>query len=314
MSKRTAFITGVSGEVGQGLVRRLREAGNFNIVGLDVIEFDTKTEGMVDEFWQMDIWDPGLENKMRRLRPNMVFHLAAILSTAAELDIWKAQAVNVEGTIKLLSWCGRGTKFVFPSSIAAYGFSNLEEKSQAGAVHEDEFTKPVTLYGCQKLFGENLGRYFARKSGIDFRCVRFPGLISAETLPTGGTSDYAPQMVNAAAKRESYTCFARNDTQIPFMAMADGVRALVELAEAQPEKLSRRVYNVAGFSARADEIAGVAGEVFGEFEVRYEVDEKRQVILDSWPQALDDGAAQGDWGWRPEYDLEKTVRAYEVVK
>src|SRR5262249_43572892 len=178
---------------------------------------------------------------------------------------------NVEGTLRLLEFAqhegeshGRPVVFVYPSSIAAYGLPDLATKTRVGRVREDEWNVPTTMYGCNKLYCEHLGRYYARHykqlsaetlSGrVDFRSVRFPGLISAVTMPAGGPSDYAPEMLHAAAQATPYECFVRPDTRIPFMAMPDGVGALLGLATAPRERLRRVVYNVGGFNPSADEL------------------------------------------------------------
>ena len=192
----------------------------------------------------------------------LVFHLAALLSTRSEFTPLSAHQVNVEGTLNLLEFAqheaeshGSPVIFMYPSSIAVYGLPSLDEKKRAGRVSEDDYTHPTTMYGCNKLYCEQLGHYYSRfykqlaaepASGrVDFRCVRFPGLISAVTMPSGGTSDYAPEMIHAAAKGEPYEAFVRPDARIPFMAMPDGVDALLQLAAAprgapDPHRLQRR--------------------------------------------------------------------------
>ncbi len=175
---------------------------------------------------------------------DLVFHLAALLSTRGEFTPTTAHQVNVEGMLRMLEFAqkegeshGRPVVFLYPSSIAAYGMADLETKARAGKVREDDWNVPTTMYGCNKLYCEHLGRYYARyykqlaaeplSGKVDFRCVRFPGLISAVTVPSGGTSDYAPEMLHAAAQGTPYACFVRPDTRIPFMTMPDGVEALL---------------------------------------------------------------------------------------
>jgi nucleoside-diphosphate-sugar epimerase len=211
---------------------------------------------------------------------------------------------------------------MYPSSIAAYGMPTLEAKASAGKVKEDEWTHPTTMYGCNKLYCELLGTYYARHykqlaadvaSGrVDFRCVRFPGLISAVTMPSGGTSDYAPEMIHAAAKGEAYGCFVRPDTRIPFMAMPDGVEALLRLAASPRGRLTRLAYNVAAFNPSADEIRRVVVEAFPEAAITWQNDTKRQRIVDSWPAEVDDTAARKDWGFTPRYDFERAFSEYLI--
>jgi nucleoside-diphosphate-sugar epimerase len=178
------------------------------------------------------------------------------------------------------------------------------------------------MYGCNKLYCEQLGTYYARHykqlaaepaSGkVDFRCVRFPGLISALTVPSGGTSDYAPEMIHAAAKGEPYACFVRPDSRIPFMAMPDGVDALMTLASAPRGHLTRTAYNVAAFNPSAEEIRSVVVEAFPDAQISWEADRKRQGIVDSWPADVDDTTARRDWGFAPRYDFERAFTEYLI--
>jgi threonine 3-dehydrogenase len=257
-----------------------------------------------------------------------VFHLAALLSTRSEFTPVTAHHVNVEGTLNLLEFAqregeshGRPVTFIYPSSIAAYGLPSLDAKSSAGAVLEDEYAHPTTMYGCNKLYCEQLGHYYANYykqlsadaiPRVDFRCVRFPGLISAVTVPSGGTSDYAPEMIHAAAQGESYDCFVRPDTTIPLMAMPDGIDALLTLAAAPRQRLTRSAYNLTAFNPSASEIRDVVVAAFPDVRIGYKVDAKRQGIVDSWPAAVDDSAARNDWGFAPKYDFERAFHEYLI--
>jgi nucleoside-diphosphate-sugar epimerase len=212
--------------------------------------------------------------------------------------------------------------FLYPSSIAAYGLPDVATKSRVGRVREDDYNTPTTMYGCNKLYCEQLGRYYARfykqlaaepQSGrVDFRSVRFPGLISAMTVPSGGTSDYAPEMIHAAVKDEPYECFVRPDTRIPFMAMPDGVAALLKLAEAPRDRLTRTAYNLAAFNPSAEEIYQEVLRAFPVAQITWKTDAKRQGIVDSWPEAVDDSAARADWGFAPKYDFTTAMRDYLI--
>src|SRR5690606_34868215 len=237
--------------------------------------------------------------------------------------------VNVQGTINLLQlaveqarWRGQAVKFMFPSSIAVYGMPDLPTKAKVPPLTEDEYTMPITIYGCNKLYCEHLGRYYTshyrqlattpEPYGVDFRCVRFPGLISALTMPTGGTSDYAPEMLHAAAKGEAYTAFVRPDTVIPFMAMPDAIKALLTLADAPREQLTQLVYNVTSFSLTAEEIAAMVQRAFPNVQIDYEPSPGRQNIVDSWPRDIDDSAARRDWDWSPDYGAERAFYEYLI--
>jgi threonine 3-dehydrogenase len=269
-----------------------------------------------------------LDRILAQFEVDRVFHLAALLSTRSEFTPVAAHHVNVEGTLNLLEFAqrqgeshGRPVMFIYPSSIAAYGLPDLDAKRRAGRVREEEYAHPSTMYGCNKLYCEQLGSYYARRykqlsadviARVDFRCVRFPGLISAVTIPAGGTSDYAPEMIHAAAKGDDYDCFVRPDTTIPFMAMPDGIEALLTLASAPRERLTRTAYNVSAFSPSAGEIRDVVTAAFPRATIGYQVDEKRQQIVDSWPASVDDSAARADWGFNPAYDFERAFQEYLI--
>jgi threonine 3-dehydrogenase len=270
-----------------------------------------------------------LERIMSEFEIDAVFHLAALLSTRSEFTPITAHQVNVEGTLSLLEFSqheaeshGRPVVFLYPSSIAAYGLPSLDEKRRAGRVREDAYNTPSTMYGCNKLYCEQLGRYYSRfykqlsatpQAGrVDFRCVRFPGLISAVTVPSGGTSDYAPEMIHAAASGEAYACFVRPDSRIPFMAMPDGVDALLRLAAAPRAQLTRTAYNVSAFNPSAGEVRDEVSAAFPGAEITWKTDEKRQGIVDSWPEDVDDGAARHDWGFAPAYDFRRAFQEYLI--
>jgi len=329
MRKPVIFITGAGGEIGHGLINTLASTGR-PIVTLDLAPLDASLARLVQREFLGSILDAGLlERILAEFEVDLVFHLAALLSTRSEFTPMRAHEVNVEGTLTLLEFAqkeaeshGRPVKFLYPSSIAAYGLPDLATKQSAGKVREDDFNHPTTMYGANKLYCEMLGRYYARHykqlaaenlSGkVDFRSVRFPGLISALTVPSGGTSDYAPEMIHAAARGEPYACFVRPDTQIPFMAMPDGVEALIRLAEAPRERLTRTAYNVAAFNPTAAEIERVVRAAFPAAAITYVADGKRQGIVDSWPAAVDDSAARQDWGFAPQFNFERAFSEYLI--
>lgn len=330
MRKSVVLVTGAEGEIGHGLIERLAAGGRHDIVTLDLKPLDGEVAHVVQRQLVGSILDTNLlERILSEYEVELVFHLAALLSTRGEFTPLTAHRVNVEGTLDLLEFAqkegeshGRPVVFMYPSSIAAYGFPDLEAKARAGRVKEDESNKPTTMYGCNKLYCEHLGRYYARHykqlaaetlSGrLDFRCVRFPGLISAATMPSGGTSDYAPEMLHAAAQGQPYGCFVRPDTRIPFMAMPDGVEALLKLAAAPRERLTRSVYNVGAFNPSAEEVRRLVLEAFPGASISFSPDLKRQRIVDSWPEDVDDTAARRDWGFEPRYDLVRAFTEYLV--
>src|SRR6476660_4997433 len=321
MRKPVVLITGAGGEIGHGLVTRLSGTGS-PIITLDVNPLDSSLAPLVAREFTGSITDLSLlERMLAEFEVDRVFHLAALLSTRSEFTPVAAHQVNVEGTLNLLEFAqrqgeshGRPVIFIYPSSIAAYGLPSLEAKARAGSVTEDEFAHPTTMYGCNKLYCEQLGDYYTKHykqlsadaiARVDFRCVRFPGLISAVTIPSGGTSDYAPEMIHAAASGASYNCFVRPDTTIPFMAMPDGVDALLTLAAAPRDRLTRTAYNLTAFNPSASQIRDVVMAAFPDAHIGFKVDVKRQGIVDSWPAAVDDAAARRDWGFAPNYDFDR---------
>ncbi|MEW5983671.1 MAG: NAD-dependent epimerase/dehydratase family protein [Acidobacteriota bacterium] len=330
MRRPGVLITGASGEIGHGLIVRLASNGSTPIITLDVRNLDPELARMVHREVSGSITDAAvLDRILAEFDIDRVYHLAACLSTRSEFTPVTAHQVNVEGTMNLLEFAqkqaeshGRPVVFLYPSSIAAYGMPDLETKTKAGKVREDDYNTPTTMYGCNKLYCEQLGRYYARhykqlaaepQAGkVDFRAVRFPGLISAVTVPSGGTSDYAPEMIHAAAKGESYACFVRPDTRIPFMAMPDGVEVLLKLAEASREQLTRTAYNVGAFSPSADDVREVVLKNFPGADITYKNDLKRQGIVDSWPADVDDSAARRDWGFAPAYDFDRAFAEYLI--
>jgi nucleoside-diphosphate-sugar epimerase len=330
MRKPVVLITGAGGEIGHGLIAHLAGEGRQPVITLDVNPLGPALAKMVQREVTGSIMDKSLlERVLSEFEVETVYHLAALLSTRSEFTPVTAHQVNVEGTLNLLEFSqheaeshGRPVTFLYPSSIAAYGLPDLDTKRAAGKVKEDDFNTPSTMYGANKLYCEQLGRYYAkfykqlaaeRQSGrVDFRSVRFPGLISALTVPSGGTSDYAPDMIHAAAKGEPYACFVRPDTRIPFMAMPDGVQALLTLARAPRTSLTRTAYNLAAFNPSAEEIRNEVLRAFPGAEIAWHADLKRQGIVDSWPEDVDDSAARRDWGFAPEYDFVRAFRDYLI--
>jgi threonine 3-dehydrogenase len=330
MRKEVVLVTGASGEMGQALICRLAENGVDNILALDVRAVPEAIRDICYVAIQGDLLDSNLMNRLvAEYSIPRVFHLAALLSTRAEFTPEAAHHVNVDGTLGLLklavdqsSWLGCPVKFIFPSSIAAYGLPDLETKANAGAVKEWAWNNPTTMYGCNKLYAEQLGRYYANhyrqlaveqpRNTVDFRAIRFPGLISAMTVPSGGTSDYGPEMLHAAARGVSYACFVREDTQMPFMAMPDAVKSLLMLADAPRENLNTYVYNVTSFSLTARQFYNEVKQAFPGAQITFEPDPRRQGIVDSWPEDQDDSRARRDWGWSPDYDLRRAFDDYLV--
>ncbi len=329
MRKPVVMITGAAGEIGHALVDYLASGGEQSIITVDLRPLEPALDAKVSRSYAGTILDRELLDSIQaEFSVDRVFHLAALLSTRSEFTPVTAHEVNVRGTLNLLEFAmaqagshGHTVRFFYPSSIAAFGIPAGAEAPAAGW-REDQHTAPTTMYGCNKLYCEHLGRYYARhykqldveshEDKIDFRSLRFPGLISASTLPSGGTSDYAPEMIHAAAQRQPYDCFVRPDTQIPFMAMPDAVTAILELMRAEPEQLCQSVYNLSAFAPTADEVRDLVLTAFPGARIGYVVDDKRQAIVDSWPCRVDDRAARADWGFAPEFDLSSAFGDYLI--
>jgi threonine 3-dehydrogenase len=276
--------------------------------------------GLRERWRVVDVGDAhALRGALDAIRPVRVFHLAALLSATGERDPGRCWRVNVESLRTVLDHAagakgadGRRASVVWPSSIAAFGPIPGVEGGYPGGVAENETSlHPRTMYGVTKAAGELLGDWYARTGRVDFRCVRFPGLLN-ETEPGGGSSDYANMMYFAAARGEpSVEVFVNERARIPFMYMPDAVRALVDLAEAPVGRLTRTVYNVAAFSPSAREIEESIRRVLGskDFRVVYATKpDPRQDFVDSWPDVLDDTPAREDWGWKPSWDLDGMSR------
>jgi len=330
MRKEVVLITGANGEVGHGLISHLGNQDRVHTVAMDIQPLDEALRSFCHQFIQGDILDTMLLGRLvLEYEIRTVYHLASILSTKAEYNPEAGHRVNVEGTLNLLrlaieqsQWQGRPVKFIYPSSIAVYGLPDLATKKRVGRVQEHEWLNPTTMYGCNKLYCELLGRYYARhyrqlaadreRLTLDFRAVRFPGLISAVTIPTGGTSDYGPEMLHHAAQGRPYACFVRPDSRLPFLAMPDAVKALVALEAAPRPDLTRDVYNVGSFSLSAREIQTLARKAFPKAQVTFKPDFKRQAIVDSWPADIDDRRARKDWKWKPDYDERRAFQGYLI--
>ncbi len=328
MRRPVTLITGASGEIGHGLIECFAARGDTDIVAVDLRPLDPAMAERCAASIVGDILDENLFSRLiSEFEIHSIHHLAALLSTRSEYTPDTAHRVNVDGTLNLLRiaheqarWHGQPVKFLFPSSIAIYGLPNRAAKAEAGRVSEDQFNAPTTMYGCNKLYCEHVGRYYAlhfrqlaadrAPTGVDFRALRFPGLISAVTQPSGGTSDFAPEMLHAAAKGAPYACFVEEEARIPFMAMPDAIDALVSLEAAPVERLTRRSYNVGAFSLSAGEVRDRSRKAFPNADISFAPDVARANIVATWPADVDDSAARADWGWKPAYDVNRAFDEY----
>lgn len=322
---RTALVTGANGEMGHLLLPALQEAG-YELTALDLQPLAPELAARCRAVATGSVADGELMARLvREHAPEAIFHLAALLSSKAERDPDLAHEVNVTATLNLFRLCreraretGRDVRFVFPSSIAVFGLPDAAAKERAGAVAEEDWNRPAGMYGCNKLYGEMIGSYFTSRAlrdktpGLDFRAIRFPGLISAETLPSGGTSDYAPEMIHAAARGKPYACFVGAETRMPFMTMPDAVAATLRLDAAPAASLTTRVYNIGAFSPSAAQIRDAVRAHFPDAAISFEPVAWRQAIVDTWPADVDDRRARRDWGHAPRHDLATALASYLV--
>lgn len=330
MRKPAVLITGANGEIGKRLIEIIHKKISLPIVTLDLNTLENKIASMVTEEITGNILDVNLIDKLNgEYQFDTIYHLAALLSTRAEFSPMAAHDINVGGTLNLLNLAvdqgrsqGKAVQFFFPSSIAVYGLENIDEKTSSGAITENQFLNPITMYGCNKLYCEHLGNYYSKyfqrleaeehSIFIDFRSIRFPGIISSKTIPNGGTSDYIPEMLHAAAKNEKYQCFVSPNAQIPFITMPDAVQAIVSLMTAPIKNLRQPAYNIRAFAPTAEEFRKKIIKIFPNAIIEYNINKKRQNMVESWPSDTNDSAAQEDWCWKPKYNLEEALSDYLI--
>ena len=303
---RKILVIGSAGQVGSELVPALREIyGSENVVATGrktplpsnitengpVIYLDAlNKESLAKTIYERDI--------------DTIFHMASILSATGEKMPQSAWNININGLINVLE-IGRSysiDRIIWPSSIAAFGPTTPRENTP-----NETILQPSTMYGISKVSGELLIEYYFKKYELDTRSMRLPGIISSETLPGGGTTDYAVEIFYEAIKNKNYTCFLKEDTRLPMMYMPDCSKCMIDLLEADASKLKRHVYNITAMSFSAGELATEIKKYIPEFTVEYKPD-FRQAIADSWPMSIDDSLARAEWGWNPVYDLSKMTK------
>ncbi len=298
---RRILVIGAAGQIGSELVPALRKKyGNENVIATgrktplpDVI----KETGPVIYLDAID--KERLAQALFEYDINTIFHMASILSATGEKMPQIAWDININGLINVLE-AGRSysvDRIIWPSSIAAFGPTTPRDNTPNTTI-----LQPTTIYGISKVAGELLAEYYYNKYKLDVRSMRLPGIISSETLPGGGTTDYAVEIFYEAIKHKNYTCFLREDTILPMMYQPDCLKCMIDLLEADNSRLKRRVYNVTGMSFSAGEIASEIKKYIPEFSIEYKPD-FRQEIADSWPRSIDDSLARQEWDWNPSYDL-----------
>ncbi len=301
------LITGALGQIGSELTIYMREAYGINNVIASGRRAPKDSKVVEDGIFELINTDDAnqIVNAVRKYKVDTIIHLAAILSAIGEANPIKAWEVNVGSLLSVLEIAKAYDCSVFtPSSIAVFGDYAKKFKTP-----QDEVQKPATMYGITKSSGELLCDYYFKKFGVDTRGVRFPGLISYETLPGGGTTDYAVHIYYEALKNKKYTSFIKEGTYMDMMYMPDALNAIVEVMEADPGKLiHRNAFNVTSMSFAPEHVAEEIKKHIPEFEITYDIDPVKQAIAESWPDFLDDTAARKEWGWSPKYDLESMTK------
>jgi nucleoside-diphosphate-sugar epimerase len=299
----TILITGANGQLGTVLQAALRDRyGEERVIASDIRRGETIT----GRFAHLDATDAAaLTELVRREEVTQVYHLAAILSATGEQDPLRSWDVNMRSLLNVLEVSRlEGVERVFyPSTIAVFGpGAPLDETPN------DSYLDPLTVYGISKATGENWAQYYHHRYGLDVRSLRYPGVIGYQSLPGGGTTDYAVDIFHRAVRGEAFTCFLEADERLPMIYMDDAIRATLELMDAPANRINLRTsYNIAGCSFSPAELTAAIRRHLPELRVDYRPD-FRQAIAARWPNSLDDSAARRDWGWKPTYDLGRLVR------
>ena len=299
---RRILVTGACGQIGSELTMELRQRyGNENVVATGHRTKPSEKLRTSGPFEFIDVTRrETVEEVVRRYDIDTIYHLAAILSAVGEKKPQLAWRVNMDGLYNILEIAREYdlVRVFWPSSIAVFGPETPRENTP-----QETVLRPTTMYGVTKVAGELLCDYYFRRFGVDVRGVRYPGVISSETLPGGGTTDYAVEMFYEAIKHKRYTCFVREDTVLPMIYMPDCIKAAIQLMEADLSRLKHHNgFNLAAMSFSAGELAAEIKKHIPEFVCEYKPD-FRQEIADSWPRTIDDSAAREEWGWEPSYDL-----------
>lgn len=306
MANKKILVLGAGGQIGTDLVSALRERhGNEQVIATDLKEeCPKKLSG--GPYFKLDAMDrSAIERIIDENEIGTVYHLVAMLSATAEQHPMMGWDLNMQTLFHCLELAreGKFQKLFWPSSIAVFGPNSPRENTPQHTVLE-----PSTVYGISKVAGESWCEYYHRKYGVDVRSLRYPGLISHNAAPGGGTTDYAVHIFHEALKNGNYTSFIQSDLRLPMMYMPDAIRATLEIMEAPAEKIKlRTAYNVSGMSFNPAEIADAIQQELPDFEISYAPDYRNEIAA-NWPSSVDDSAANVDWGWAPEFDLEKMTK------
>ena len=296
------LVTGATGQIGSELTMALRKKyGRDNVVAVGHKRKPNDELLSSGPFEFVDVGEKeSLEKAVKKYSVDTVYHLAAVLSATGEQNPQAAWNVNMGSLYNVLEIAREQglTRVFWPSSIAVFG-----PGAPRMSTPQETVMLPGTMYGVTKVAGELLCNYYSAKYGVDVRGVRYPGIISSETPPGGGTTDYAVEIFYEAIKKKKYTCFVREDTVLPMMYMPDCLKSTIDLMEADASRVKRHdSYNVAGMSFSAGQLAAEIRKHIPDFKCDYKPD-FRQKIADSWPMSIDDSPARKDWGWKPSYNL-----------
>lgn len=274
--------------------------GKENVIASDMKPWNEELHPENGPYMYCDVTDyDSLARICIENRVDLIVHLASLLSGTGELNPQLALTVGLKGSQNVLDIAkNSGCRVYIPSSIAAFGPTTPKEETPDLTIQ-----RPTTVYGITKVYKELLGEYYHQKYGVDFRSLRYPGIISYATPPGGGTTDYAVEIYHKALENNKYTSFLTEDTAMPMLYMPDCLKATIDLIEADNECLSQRVYNVTGMSFTPKELGETIQELMPGFEMDYEPD-FRQAIADTWPRSIDDSLARRDWNWSPDFDIE----------
>ncbi|MDX2441622.1 MAG: L-threonine 3-dehydrogenase [Desulfobacterales bacterium] len=301
------MVTGAVGQIGSELTMVLREKyGNDNVIATGHKSKPGEKLLHSGPFQFINCLDiKTIDKVVKKYNVNTVYHLAALLSAVAEENPQLAWDVNINGLYNVLEVAREHNCAVFtPSSIGAFGPTTPLDNTP-----QDTIQRPNTMYGVTKVTGELLCDYYYKRFGVDTRGLRYPGIISCETLPGGGTTDYAVEIFYEAIKNKKYTCFLKHGTYLDMMYMPDAINSAINLMEADPAKLRHRnAFNVTAMSFDPKGIADEIKKIIPDFTIDYNVDPTRQAIAESWPNNMDDSAARKEWGWNPEYNLESMTK------
>lgn len=298
MQSKNILIIGANGQLGSVLTKELQSIyGKESVIASDVF-LDTEFDGI---FEIIDATDLDKINKIiNKYSIKEIYHLAAILSAKGEEKPLWTWDLNIKMMLNVFeaSRLNKVNKVFFPSSIAVFG-----DKAPLINTPQSAFLNPSTVYGISKAAGENWAQYYFTKYGLDIRSIRYPGIIGYQSMPGGGTTDYAVDIYHSAVKNEIFSCFLDSETKLPMMFMNDAVRSTIELMKSPIENINNRTsYNLAGMSFSPNEIYKEIKKSYPSFKIEYNID-FRQTIADKWPKSIDDNEARNDWGWKPKYNL-----------